>query len=142
LTQTVLRRFQNNARLKRLHGIFDEVISSQATAVSGEAEGKRRGRAMGIGFVGAARKPDAKSAVEFWAQASGGVPFHIQGSSGVLFDREFESSSSQPEAFARLLDVEAFASALASLKSEGVESLVYAGGGRLTAVFRPYRAAL
>jgi len=142
LTQTVWRRFQNNSRLKRLHAVFDEVTTQQATAVSGELEGRRQDRAMGLSFVGAARKPDNKSAVEFWVAASGGVPFQVAGSSGVLFDREFETSSSLPEAFDRLQRRPEFAHALSALKTEGVESLVYAGGGRLTAIFRPFRREL
>jgi hypothetical protein len=142
LTQTFLRRLQNNARLKRLHPIFDSVTSSQAAAVNGEVEGRRHGRNAGISFVGAARKPDDKSTVEFWVAASGGVPFQVVGSSGVLFDREFESRSSQPEAFERLQKTEAFSGALTTFKADGVESLVYAGGGRLTAVFRPFRQEL
>src|SRR5215472_4541744 len=86
ISQTLLRRVLNNARLARLHPLFEEVSNSQAEAVSGEVEGKRRGRTAGVSFIGSerglgrARKPDPKSSVEFRLECSGAVPFSIRGS--------------------------------------------------------------
>jgi hypothetical protein len=148
LLQTVLRRVANNTRLARLHPLFEEVISSQAEAVTGEVEGKRGGRLMGLSFIGGGAgigkraRPDAKSSVEFWAQCSGAVPFSIRGSAGVLLDREFEATSSQPEEFARLQSDSQFSGAVASLTAAGAESLIFPGRGRIVATFRPYRGEL
>ncbi len=148
LSQTLLRRVLNNARLARLHPLFDEVSNSQAEAVSGEVEGKRRGRAAGMSFVGSerglgkARRPDPKSSVEFWLQCSGAVPFSIRGSAGMLLDRQFDATSSQPEAFARLQQSSDFSGAVASLTAAGAESLIFPGHGKITATFRPYRRDL
>jgi hypothetical protein len=148
VSQTLLRRVLSNARLARLHPLFDEVTESQAEAVTGAVEGKRRGRVAGMRFIGSerglgeARTPDPKSSVEFWLQCSGGVPFSIRGSAGVLLDRQFEATSSQPEAFARLQENAEFSGAIASLTAAGAESLIFAGHGRITAAFRPYRSEL
>ena len=148
ITQTLLRRVANNARLARLHPLFDEVLSEQAEAVTGDISGKRQGRNMGISFIGGGKgigkrtQPDEKSSVEFWCDCSGSVPFTIRGSAGVLLDREFESRSSQPEAFARLREKDEFSSAVESLTRAGAESLIFPGRGRLVANFRPYRAEL
>ena len=148
ITQTLLRRVANNARLARLHLLFDEVLNEQAEAVTGDIEGKRHERKFGISFIGGGKgigkrtQPDEKSSVEFWCECSGSVPFTIRGSAGVLLDREFESRSSQPQAFARLQEQPDFSSAVASLTSAGAESLIFPGRGRLVANFRPYRAEL
>ena len=148
ITQTLLRRVANNARLARLHPLFDEVLSEQAEAVTGDIEGKRRRRTCGISFIGGGKgigkrsRPDEKSSVEFWCECSGSLPFTIRGSAGVLFDREFESNSSQPQAFARLQEQADFSGAVASLTAAGAEALTFPGRGRLLATFRPYRAEL
>jgi hypothetical protein len=137
-SQPYLRRAYNQRLLAPAISSLDAVTLRDASGVTGSVQGRLQGRPVGLMFVSGG---GPKSMVEVWAECGGSVPFTAK-AMGEMFGREFEFSSSRRERLDRLQQRGEFRGATQAMSEAGAQSLVFAGTGRVTATFHPYRREL